>query len=52
MTNVTDLKLSPDDVRDIKPAYQRPVLIELDAHETAGGIITGPIIENSTYYIS
>lgn len=41
-------EIKQDDINVIKPVYQAPVLTELDAGETASGIIGGTP-ENSTY---
>ena len=51
MENRVEREAKRRDARDVKPAYQRPVLTELDAGETATGLIPGTP-ENSTYYIS
>jgi hypothetical protein len=40
---------SQDVVREIKPAYRPPVLTELDAGETANGLIDGAPENNVTY---
>jgi hypothetical protein len=40
--------IKQDDTHEIKPAYQAPVLTDLDVGETATGIISGTP-ENSTY---
>ena len=40
---------SQDAVREIKPAYQPPVLTELDVGETAVGLIEGAPENNVTY---
>ena len=49
MTDSVELEVPKSDVRDTKPAYQRPVLTELDARETATGLIPGTP-ENVTYF--
>lgn len=38
-----------NDPREIKPAYQAPVLTELDTYETANGLIQGAPENNVTY---
>jgi hypothetical protein len=48
MVNSFELEPSQSDVPETKPVYQRPVLTELDAAESAGGLIFGAP-ENSTY---
>ncbi|WP_186456828.1 hypothetical protein [Sphingomonas suaedae] len=53
MASEIKLEAAQDAIRDTKPNYQRPLLIELDAKETAGGqFIPSPTLENTTYYLS
>ncbi|MET4697349.1 hypothetical protein ABIE65_000360 [Constrictibacter sp. MBR-5] len=48
MANDIASAASQDDVQEIKPAYRRPVLTELDVEETATGVQNGPT-ENISY---
>lgn len=48
MANDMDFEVSQDDVREIKPAYRRPVLTQLDVEETAVGVVVGAP-ENVSY---
>ena len=51
MTNSVERVVPQSEAGDTRPAYKRPVLIELDADETATGIISGTP-ENSTYTVT
>ncbi|WP_374405293.1 hypothetical protein [Pelagerythrobacter sp.] len=46
-------KSAPNATHDMKtagkPAYQRPVLTELDVEATANGVVVGPQPENVSY---
>lgn len=49
MASEINVNASQNDVRETKPAYNTPVLIELDAGETALGLIEGAPENNETY---
>lgn len=49
MANNIDLEVVREDMGAMKPAYQAPVLTELEAEETANGLITGAPENNVTY---
>ena len=49
MVSRADLDNSRDSIVMTKPMYQPPVLVELNAGETADGLITGAPENNETY---
>lgn len=49
MVNESSERVSQAGAREIKPAYQPPLLTELDVGETAVGLIDGAPENDATY---